>query len=136
MSDTPELIRIPNLPIPAVRQPESYEAFRGTGTPLVIDNGSTNLRFGFATSTDPATATSVVAKFKDRKQNKPLLLFGDAVDVESGARSQARNPWEGDVLLNFDALVSGTSRERVACGTGQSWLRLACVYRKRVYIPA
>lgn len=109
MTETVEVIRIPNQPIPTVRQPGSYESFRDTKTPLVIDNGSTNLRFGFATSSNPMSAANVVAKFKERKQNKPLLLFGDAVDVESGARTQARTPWEGDVLLNFDALVSGTS---------------------------
>ena len=109
MTEEIEVIRLPNQPIPTVRQPESYEPFRGTETPLIIDNGSTNLRFGFATSASPMSAMNVVAKFKERKQNKPLLLFGDAVDVESGARTQARTPWEGDVLLNFDALVSGES---------------------------
>ena len=43
--------------------------------------------------------------YKERKTNKPLLLFGEGIDVEGGARSQAKTPWEGDVLLNFDALV-------------------------------
>ncbi|KIP05326.1 hypothetical protein PHLGIDRAFT_74446 [Phlebiopsis gigantea 11061_1 CR5-6] len=104
MSENVELIRIPNQPIPTVRHIDPYDSFRGKETPLVIDNGSTNIRFGFATSANPASSTNVVAKFKERKQNKPLLLFGDAVDVESGARTQARTPWEGDVQLNFDAL--------------------------------
>ena len=49
---------------------------------------------------------NVVSRYKDRKQNRPVLLIGDAIDAESGARAQARTPWEGDVLLNFDALVS------------------------------
>ena len=48
----------------------------------------------------------MVAKYKERRTNKPLLLFGEGVDVESGAKTQAKTPWEGDVLLNFDALVS------------------------------
>ena len=109
MSEKVELITIPNQPIPTVRQIDSYESFRGKEIPLVIDNGSTNIRFGFATSASPASSTNVVAKFRERKQNKPLILFGDAVDVESGARTQARTPWEGDVQLNFDALVSGVS---------------------------
>ena len=47
----------------------------------------------------------MVAKYKERKTNKPLLLFGEGIDVEGGARSQVRTPWEGDVLLSFDALV-------------------------------
>ncbi len=101
-----EVIRIPNSPYPSIAVPEIYDDFRGKGVPLIIDNGSTNLRFGFATSSSPRSVANVVAKYKDRKQNRPLLLFGDGVDAESGARAQARTPWEGDVLLNFDALVS------------------------------
>ena len=51
-----------------------------------------------------------MAKYKERKQGKLLLLFGDAIETESGARGQAKTPWEGDVLLNFDAMV-GTLRK-------------------------
>lgn len=104
--DKSEIVRFPNVPLANTPVPQSYDDWRGKGTPLVIDNGSTNLRFGFATSPDPTSIPNVVARFRERKQNKPLLLFGDAIDIESGARSQARTPWEGDVLLNFDALVS------------------------------
>ncbi|KAJ7356615.1 actin-like protein Arp5p [Mycena albidolilacea] len=90
----------PALPPP----PSSYDEHRSQRTPLVIDNGSTNLRYGFATSDSPRSGLNVIAKYKERRTNKPLLLFGDGVDVEGGAKIQARTPWEGDVLLNFDAL--------------------------------
>jgi hypothetical protein len=106
MEDSSEVIRIPGLPLPSVSAPQSYEHYRGTDTALVIDNGSTNLRFGFATSNEPISVSNIISKFRERKQNRPMLLLGDAIDVESGARTQARTPWEGDVLLNFDALVS------------------------------
>lgn len=102
----PEIVRIPGVTLPNPLVPQSYDDFRGRDTPLVIDNGSTNLRFGFATSSQPFSVTNVVSKFRERKSNKPLLLFGESIDVESGARAQARTAWEGDVLLNFDALVS------------------------------
>ncbi|KAJ7671952.1 hypothetical protein B0H17DRAFT_1244632 [Mycena rosella] len=82
----------------------SIEDHRDQHTPLVIDNGSTNLRYGFATSDSPRSGLNVIAKYKERRTNRPLLLFGDGVDVEGGARIQARTPWEGDVLLNSDAL--------------------------------
>lgn len=95
----------PSLPPPA----EHYDIHRGAHTPIVIDNGSTNLRWGFGTSSTPNSGPNAVAKYKERRTNKPLLLFGEGIDSESGARSQARTPWEGDVLLNFDALVSGWS---------------------------
>ena len=104
--DAPEIIRIPNQPYPLAPVPDPYDDLRGTSTPLVIDNGSTNVRFGFATSSEPHTVLNVVSRYKDRKQNRPVMLMGDAVDAETGARAQARTPWEGDVLLNFDALVS------------------------------
>ncbi|KZT24689.1 actin-like protein Arp5p [Neolentinus lepideus HHB14362 ss-1] len=96
--------RLPTPSPPIVRTPASYDDYRGSGTPLVIDNGSTTLRWGFATSSEPRTGLNVIAKYKERKHNKPVLLFGEGVEVESGAKAQSRTGWEGDVLLNFDAL--------------------------------
>ncbi|KAF5377282.1 hypothetical protein D9615_006449 [Tricholomella constricta] len=90
----------PSLPPPV----EPYDYHRSAHTPLIIDNGSTTFRWGFSTSPNPQIGPNVIAKYKERRTNKPLLLFGDGVEVESGAKGQARTPWEGDVLLNFDAL--------------------------------
>ncbi|KDR69890.1 hypothetical protein GALMADRAFT_145269 [Galerina marginata CBS 339.88] len=59
---------------------------------------------GFGTSNTPYAGPNAIAKYKERKTNKLLLLFGEGIDSQSGARGQARTPWEGDVLLNFDAL--------------------------------
>lgn len=102
----PNVFRLPTPTPPSLPPPqESYDRHRSDNTPLIIDNGSTNLRWGFASSATPCTGLNVVAKYKERKNNKPLLLFGDGIDAESGAKGQARTPWEGDVLLNFDALV-------------------------------
>jgi actin-related protein 5 len=93
-----------SLPVPS--PPDDYNPHRGQQTPLVIDNGATTLRWGFATSDVPRTAPNMCARYKERKGNRQMLVFGDAVEVESAAKSQLRTPWEGDVLLNFDALVS------------------------------
>lgn len=110
MTPTPDpplaVFTLPILSPPCIPPSLPYDAHRSARTPLVIDNGSTNLRFGFATSKIPQVAPNIVSKYKERKAGKQLLLFGDAVDAEGGARSQAKTPWEGDVLLNFDALVS------------------------------
>ena len=92
--------------LPTVQSIASSDEHREQHTPLCIDNGSTHLRFGFCTSETPRTGINMVAKYKERRTNKPLLLFGEGIVVEGGARSQAKTPWEGDVLLNFDALVS------------------------------
>lgn len=107
MTSTP--VTVFSIPIhsqPSIPPTLPYNSHYAAHTPLVIDNGSSSLRFGFATSTTPQVAPNIVSKYKERKAGKQLLLFGDAVDAESGARSQAKTPWEGDVLLNFDALVS------------------------------
>jgi hypothetical protein len=110
MTSTPDpplaVFTLPILSQPSIPPSLSYDPHRDAHTPLVIDNGSTSLKFGFATSTKPQVASNIVSKYKERKAGKQLLLFGDAVDAEGGARSQAKTPWEGDVLLNFDALVS------------------------------
>ncbi|KAI5983595.1 hypothetical protein EDD15DRAFT_2178839 [Pisolithus albus] len=112
-----EPICVPTPTLPTAVPPDSYDAYRGQGTPLIIDNGASQLRFGFSLRPSPTgspeeyvinktphVASNVIARYKDRKANQPLLLFGDGVDAESGAKGQARTPWEGDVLLNFDAL--------------------------------
>lgn len=104
--DNSNISYVPMQPLPTVHVPATdYDDHREAHTPLCIDNGSTHLRFGFCTSKTPRTGINMVAKYKERKTNKPLLLFGEGIDIEGGARSQAKTPWEGDVLLNFDALV-------------------------------
>jgi actin-related protein 5 len=107
MSTSPEnVILLPQAPLIRVPPPpEDYAIYRDKATPIVIDNGATTLRYGFAAATSPRVAPNAVSKYKERRSNKPLLVFGDGVDIESGAKSQVRTPWEGDVLLNFDALV-------------------------------
>ena len=104
-SEKIHVIRLPTPTPAALTSPASYDDYRDQKSPLIIDNGSSFLRFGFATSSNPHSGPNAVAKYKERKFNRPLLLFGEAIDSESGAKSQARTPWEGDVLLNFDALV-------------------------------
>jgi actin-related protein 5 len=102
--DVTPLPALGDIPPPLV--PEDYGPHRGKGTALVIDNGSSTIRFGFAGDATPRTGSNTVSRYKERKTNRPMLVFGEAVEVESAAKTQIRTPWEGDVLLNFDALVS------------------------------
>ncbi|KAI0693655.1 hypothetical protein BC835DRAFT_1275708 [Cytidiella melzeri] len=133
--DSTETIRIPGVFFPNIPTPQSYDDFRGQDTALVIDNGSTNLRFGFATSSQPIAVTNAVAKFRERKQNKPLLLFGDAIDAENGARSQARTPWEGDVLLNFDALENALDYAFIHLGIDTPSVEHPVIMSERLCTP-
>ena len=84
------LFTLPILSPPSIPPSLPYDTHRCARTPLVIDNGSTSLRFGFATSKTPQVAPNIVSKYKERKAGNQLLLFGDAVDAEGGARSQAK----------------------------------------------
>lgn len=111
---TANVLHVPAPVFPTYTPPDSYDPFRGTSVPLIIDNGASNLRFGFSisdskTAFTPHSVPNVIARFKERKYNQPLLLFGEGVDAESGAKGQTKTPWEGDVLLNFDALVRSSS---------------------------
>ncbi|KAF8624818.1 hypothetical protein AX15_005705 [Amanita polypyramis BW_CC] len=94
----------PSLPSASPFPDASYDVHRGKPIPIVIDNGSSFFRWGFASDESPYVGVNAIAKYKERKNNKLLLLFGEAIDSENGAKGQARTPWEGDVLLNFDAL--------------------------------
>lgn len=68
--------------------------------------GATDFRYGWATADDPYTGYNAMAKYKDRKTNKQLLLFGDAVEVDAASRLATKPTWEGDILANPEALVS------------------------------
>lgn len=113
MADASNIVYLPAPLPPQPLQQIDYAPFQDQQTPIVIDNGSSTLRYGFAldpetgkTRLNPFSGPNIVSRFKDRRSNNPVLLFGDSVEFDSGARAQARTPWEGDVLLNFDALVS------------------------------
>lgn len=96
----------PILPTHPLRK-DTYDGHSDNFTPIVIDNGATTLRWGWGTEDEswlPYQGPNCIAKLKERRTNKPLLLFGEAIELESGARAQAKSPWEGDVLLNFDAM--------------------------------
>ena len=93
-----------------------YHSFENT--PLVIDNGSTEIRAGWATEQDPRIATeNVVAKYRDRKINKVIMLAGSQVYTDSASRQAARSPFDTDIIYSFDAMV------RLASETSFDFLR-------------
>ncbi|KAF7308732.1 hypothetical protein MKEN_01072300 [Mycena kentingensis (nom. inval.)] len=122
---------IPQVPAP----PDDYSPFRDSTTAIAIDNGATTLRYGFCTSATPRSSLNVIAKYKERRTNKPLLLFGDGVDVEGGAKIQARAPWEGDILLNFDALENALDCAFIQLGIDASTVDHPVIMSERLCTP-
>ncbi|KAF8323004.1 actin-like protein Arp5p [Cantharellus anzutake] len=97
------------LPSQSLLSLDSFETdYRNTHfaakTPIVIDNGSTDLRYGFATSGAPFSNPNMFSKYKDRRSGKMLGLFGAAAEVDGPSRGAAKSPWEAEVLLNAEAL--------------------------------
>ncbi|KAN0101058.1 hypothetical protein V8E55_001042 [Tylopilus felleus] len=139
-ASAPDVFHVPAPVLPTYTAPDSYDPFRGTHVPLIIDNGASNLRFGFSTcgsktALTPHPVPNVIAKFKERKYNQPLLLFGDGVDAESGAKGQAKTPWEGDVLLNFDALEHALDCAFIQLGINASSVEHPVLMTERVGSP-
>ncbi|KAG8220259.1 hypothetical protein J3R82DRAFT_1308 [Butyriboletus roseoflavus] len=137
---TPNVCHAPLPVLPTYTPPDSYDPIRGTHSPLIIDNGASTLRFGFSTSNSKAVLTphsvpNVIARFKERKYNQPLLLFGECVDAESGAKGQAKTPWEGDVLLNFDALEHGLDCAFIQLGIDTSSVEHPVLMTERLGSP-
>ncbi|CDS05618.1 hypothetical protein LRAMOSA08146 [Lichtheimia ramosa] len=76
-----------------------------TNTPLVIDNGSYQCRAGWATQSNPALIfDSVVSRYKDRKANVNMLAVGMDAYADPAGRSNARSPFDGNVVCDFDRM--------------------------------
>lgn len=134
-AETSNIFYVPTPSLPSITPPDSYDPFRSQSIPLIIDNGSSNLRFGFSTSASPHSSPNIIAKYKERKFNQSLLLFGDAIDAESGAKSQGKTPWEGDVLLNFDAMENALDYAFVRLGIDAEAIEHPVLMTERLCSP-
>lgn len=78
------------------------------GLPILIDNGSFELRAGFASPSgenNPALSMeNVISKYKDRKMPENFLLAGSSCFTDAQSRSAMRSPFDGDVVTNFEVM--------------------------------
>ncbi|KAK0560941.1 Nuclear actin-protein involved in chromatin remodeling [Tilletia horrida] len=75
--------------------------------PIIIDNGSSELRAGFAVpgvSSPPLVFENVISKYRDRKRATNLLLAGSDAYVDTQSKSTIRRPFDMDVVCNFDVM--------------------------------
>ena len=69
--------------------------------------GSHSWRAGFSTMSTPyVDSPNVIARYRERKIGKNMLLFGNYVDADANSRSNTRNMFDGDLLIHGDLLVS------------------------------
>lgn len=50
--------------------------------------------------------TNIVARYKERKIGKNIMLFGKDVEADANSRSNTRLMYDGDMLIHQDMLVS------------------------------
>ena len=83
---------------------ESYDEFRGSKTPIIIDNGSWECRVGWATDKDPRLVfRNVLAKTRrDKSKESELLVGSDITNIEA-VRHALRSPFDKDVVTHYEA---------------------------------
>lgn len=98
-------------PLPDHPQPEhlltfdTHGANYSVGKPIAIDLGKTNLRMGMAGSEDPfLNFPTLSARYRDRKTNKQSTFVGDDVFIDSTIKSNMKNPFDGQMLTNWEAV--------------------------------
>lgn len=101
-------------PKPVPKLSYRTSSYIGTDCPIIIDNGSSELRAGFALS-DPTSPSSfpsepflaydnLISKVRDRKKNLTMLLVGNDVYADGLSRSSIRSPFDNDVVTGWDAM--------------------------------
>lgn len=123
---------VPNLLNFAPMDPDEYSPH---STPIIIDNGCTTYRFGFASFDEPYTIANVYSRYRERKHNSQIALFGDNVEVESGAKTQSKTAWEGDVLINFDAMENALDYAFAKLGLNTPTVQHPVVITERLCTP-
>lgn len=69
--------------------------------------GTHSIRAGFSNAAAPHVARqSQITKYRDRKSNKQVTLFGEDVDLDAQARANVKSMWDGEALINGEVLVS------------------------------
>jgi actin-related protein 5 len=131
--DTNTVTTVPNLIHFQAMEPDVYN--HNYTTPIIIDNGCTTYRFGFADASTPYTIANIYSRYRERKHNFQIALFGDNVEVESGAKTQSKTAWEGDILINFDAMENALDYAFCKLGLDTSSVMHPVVISERLCTP-
>lgn len=79
--------------------------FPGPDVPIVIDNGTSSCRAGYANANTPAVVfDNLFSKYKSRSINKTFHTVGEDVQIDPLARAVARSPYDSNIITNWDAM--------------------------------
>ncbi|KAI9205857.1 uncharacterized protein BJ171DRAFT_499916 [Polychytrium aggregatum] len=82
----------------------SYDSYRNSSMPIVVDAGSHSLRAGWADQKlPPLIFDNIVAKHKDKKGTHHRILVGNNVHL-AGLTGAAKSAFDGGVLVNSDLM--------------------------------
>ena len=123
---------VPQLTFFTPMNPDPYTPHT---TPIIIDNGCTSYRFGFSSFEEPYIIPNIYSRYRERRHNMQIALFGDNVEIESGAKTQSKTAWEGDILINFDAMENALDYAFCKLGLNTSTVQHPVVISERLCTP-
>ncbi|KAK4686158.1 actin-related protein 5, partial [Tremellales sp. Uapishka_1] len=105
-SSRSNILHVPEASFDSTPQlPFNYRAVSSADPVICIDNGSHSFRAGFSTMKSPyIDRINLVSRFKERKHGKNVVLFGKDTDADANARSNARQVFDGDMLIHGELL--------------------------------
>ncbi|KAF6010554.1 hypothetical protein HII12_002795 [Brettanomyces bruxellensis] len=91
-------------------EPKQTEPFKHdwrNGVPIVIDFGRHTTRVGMAGMKDPSSVfPSITSHYKDKKLKRALNMVGNDVLIDSGVKSNMKNPFDGSIITNWNSVES------------------------------
>ncbi|KAI8581791.1 hypothetical protein K450DRAFT_231201 [Umbelopsis ramanniana AG] len=79
--------------------------FKGSSTPIVIDNGSYNCRAGWGSEKSPRFVfDNLVARYRDRKNNVSVVAVGPEIYADPAAKATARSPFDSNVVCDMERM--------------------------------
>ncbi|WWC66880.1 uncharacterized protein I206_100787 [Kwoniella pini CBS 10737] len=82
-----------------------YHSLDGQDPSICIDNGAHSWRAGFSSMPTPyIDRPNIIARYKERKIGKNIMLFGRDTEVDANSRSNIRSMFDGDLLIHSDLL--------------------------------
>lgn len=68
--------------------------------------GTTQLRAGFADQDAPSLITrNEGSRYKERRTNRNMMIYGDALELDSASKTQSKIPHESGIVTSWDMMV-------------------------------